>query len=60
MSFVKDLYFDLMERKMNDLIDQGMDPDRAYEIAGEDAYSSLGDHMADLADREKLRRKEGR
>ncbi len=60
MSRVKDLYFDLMEQKMNDLIDKGIDPDRAYEIAGDQAYKDLGDHMADLADRENLRRKEGR
>lgn len=60
MSRVKDLYIDLMEQKMADLIDQGIDPDKAYDIAGEQAYKGLGDHIADLADRARLRQKEGR
>lgn len=58
MSRVKDLYFDLMQQKMNDLIDQGMDEDAAYEKASDDAYNSLGDHMADLADEAKQRAKD--
>lgn len=59
MRAVKDLYFADMERRFNKLLDQGMDPDTAYEKAGNDAYSGLGDHMADLADQARLRRKEG-
>ena len=60
MSRVKDLYIAELEDKYNKLLDQGMDEDKAYEIAGDQAYKGLGDKMADLADREKLRRKEGR
>lgn len=60
MSRVKDMYIDLLEQKYNDLLDKGMDPDKAYEQAGDQAYHDLGDHMADLADRERLRQKEGR
>lgn len=60
MSRVKDLYIAELEEKYNNLLDQGVDPDKAYEIAGDQAYKGLGDKMADLADREKLRYKEGR
>lgn len=60
MSRVKDLYIDLLEQKYNDLLDQGVDIDKAYEQAGDQAYKDLGDNLADLADRERLRRKEGR
>lgn len=60
MSRVKDLYIAELEEKYNKLLDQGMDEDKAYETAGDQAYKGLGDKMADLADREKLRRKEGR
>jgi len=37
-----------------------MDPDRAYDIASDRAYNDLGDRMADLADQQRLRQKEGR
>lgn len=60
MSRVKDLYIDLLEEKMADMIDKGVDPDKAYDIAGDRAYKDLGDHMADMADRARLRQKEGR
>lgn len=60
MSYVKDLYIAELEEKYNKLLDQGMDPDKAYEQAGDQAYKGLGDKMADLADRERLRQKEGR
>jgi hypothetical protein len=58
MGAVKDLYFAEMERKFNDLLDQGMDEDAAYEKASNDAYNSLGDKMADLADQQKQRMKD--
>lgn len=60
MGAVKELYFADMERRFNELLDQGMGSDKAYEKAGSDAYNGLGDHMADLADRARLRQKEGR
>ena len=58
MGRVKDLYFDEMERKFNELMDQGMDEEAAYEKASNDAYNSLGDRMADMADQEKQRLKD--
>ena len=58
MGAVKDLYFAEMERKLNELLDQGIEEDRAYEIASNDAYNSLGDKMADLADAQKQRMKD--
>lgn len=58
MGRVKDLYFDEMERKFNELLDQGMDEDKAYEKASDEAYHSLGDRMADLADQARQRQKD--
>lgn len=58
MGRVKDLYFDEMERKFNELLDQGINEDEAYEKASNDAYNSLGDKMADIADRERQRQKD--
>lgn len=61
MSMVKDIWFADMERRMAELIDQGMDEDEAYEKAGDLAYKYLGDTMADMADAAKQRAKdEGR
>lgn len=57
MGRVKDLYFAEMERKFHELLDQGMDEDTAYEKASNDAYHSLGDRLADMADRERKRQK---
>lgn len=57
MGRVKDLYFEEMERRLNDLVDQGMPEEEAYEKASNDAYNSLGDRMADIADRERKRMK---
>ena len=60
MCFVKDLYIDQMERRWSELVDQGLDPSDAYDMASEAAYHDLGDRMADMADAERLRRKEGK
>ncbi len=58
MGFVKDLYFAEMEKKFNELLDQGIDEDKAYEVASDAAYRGLGDKMADLADQQKERMKD--
>lgn len=58
MGAVKELYFADMERRFNELLDKGMDPDTAYEKAGNDAYNGLGERMADLADAAKQRAKD--
>lgn len=54
----KELYIAELERIMADLVDKGMPEDRAYEIAGDRAYDAMRDRLADLADRERQRRKE--
>ena len=58
MGRVKELYMDLMKAKMQELIDQGMDMEEAYDKASEAAYHALPDTMADLGDREKQRLKD--
>ena len=59
MGAVKELYFAEMERKFNELLDQGVPEDEAYERAGNQAYDELGDRMADMADNLRKRQKEG-
>lgn len=58
MGAVKDLYMDMMEEKMQELIDEGYSEEEAYEIAGERAYRDLGDRMADMADAARQREKD--
>ena len=58
MGRVKDFYFDDMERKFNELLDQGMDVEEAYTKASDEAYAGLKDKMADLADLARLRQKD--
>jgi hypothetical protein len=60
MGAVKELYFALMEKRMEDLIEQGMDEQEAYDTASDRAYHDLGDHMADIADNMRMRAKEGK
>ena len=55
----KELYIAELERIMADLIDQGMPEDRAYEIAGDRAYDAMCKRLADMADNERKRFKEG-
>ena len=59
MSDIKDLYFAEMECKFNELLDQGMDAQLAYEKTSGEAYHELGERIADMADRAILRQKEG-
>lgn len=52
----KELYIAELERLQAELEDQGMDPDKAYEIAGNRAYDSMRERLFDHADM--LRKKE--
>ncbi len=54
----KDLWFAEFERHLNEMEDEGVDPDVAYERAGDMAEKSLRDKLADMADFERKRRKE--
>lgn len=47
----KDLWFAEMERRMAELIDQGLSDDEAYDRACDDAHGLLRDRLADIADR---------
>ncbi len=51
MNSVKDLYLTILEHKIQELVDQGMSEESAYEKAGDLAYKALGDTMAYKADR---------
>lgn len=46
----KDLYIAEVERIAADLEDQGIDPDRAYDLAGDHAYDAARDRLLDHAD----------
>ena len=54
----KDLWFAEMVRLEAEYIDKGMTPERAYEKASEDAYSSLAERLADHADYLRKRKRE--
>ena len=58
MGAAKDLWFDEMERLMQQYIDAGMPEDEAYEKASEMAGSSVAERLADMADYERKRRRE--
>ena len=60
MSLLKELYIEEVERIISELEEQGIDEDAAYEQAGEAAYDAVRDRLADLGDRLKDERKEGR
>ena len=49
----KELWFAEMERILNDKLDKGMDWDKAYEQASNEAGPALLDRFADIADRQK-------
>jgi len=57
---MKELWFREMERLYNEALDDGVPDDEAYKQAGEKAHDALSERLADLADRERLRKKEGR
>lgn len=54
----KDLWFDEMERLLNEKIDAGISEDRAYDEASNEAGPALAERLADMADMERKRRKE--
>lgn len=58
MSF-KDLYIAEVERIAADLEDQGIDPDRAYDLASDSAYDAARDRLADHADFLRKQAREG-
>jgi hypothetical protein len=58
MGAAKELWFANMERRMAELIDQGMSEDEAYEKAANQVYHELGDRMADMADNIRKQTKE--
>lgn len=53
----KELWLAEMERRMAELIDQGMSEDEAYDKASDQAADRLRDRLAELADRERKRAK---
>lgn len=54
----KELWFAAMERRMAELIDEGHSEDRAYDLAGEQAYDIMRENLADHADNLRKRAKE--
>lgn len=56
----KDIWFDEMERLLNEKLDAGVPFDKAYEQAGEQADGATADRLADMIDHARLLKKEGR
>lgn len=54
----KEMWFAEMERLLAQYEDEGMSWDEAYKKAGDNAASSLAERLADMADRERKRRRE--
>lgn len=55
---MKDLYIAELKRIQAELEERGLDPDTAYRLAGDRAYPSMQDRLADMADRLKNERRE--
>ena len=55
----KDIYLAEVERITADLEDQGLDPNRAYDIASNTAYDSARESLLDRADHLRAIAKEG-
>jgi len=53
---MKDIYLKLYTEILDDLIESGMDPKAADELAGERAYQMLGEYLGDIADSKKVDR----
>lgn len=47
---LKDIYIAELERIQAELEERGLDPDMAYRLAGERAYTAMQDRLADRAD----------
>jgi hypothetical protein len=61
MGAAKEMWFAEMERLCDKYMDEGMDPEDAYDLACQEAQSTLLDRLADRADAERKRaREEGR
>ena len=58
MSKMKDLYIQELERIAAELERQGCPPERAYAIAGQQAYDSLKDRWADYLDTARQRQQD--
>ena len=50
MGIMKEMWFAQMERRMAELIDEGMPETAAYDAASEQAYDLLREDLADKAD----------
>lgn len=58
MGAAKELWFECMERRFNELLAQGWQEEDAYEAAGEQAQDLVVDVLADRADNERKRLRE--
>lgn len=54
---MRELYIAELERIMAELMDAGVPESRAYDIAGEQAYGTMRERLADMADIERKRMK---
>ena len=54
----KELYIAEVERISADLEDQGLSPDRAYDLASNSAYDAARERLADMADQARQRAKD--
>lgn len=56
---MKELYIEEVDRIAAELEEDGMCPDKAYEVASERAYGAMTDRLADMADNARKRAKDG-
>jgi len=54
----KEMWFQSYEQLLNELEDEGMDPDAASEKAADMASDHMVERMADMADHQRMQRKE--
>lgn len=54
----KELWFEAMEERLDELLEAGIPFEEAYERASNEAEGRVTDKLADMADRERMRRKE--
>jgi hypothetical protein len=54
----KELYIAEVERISAELEEQGVNPDRAYDLASNSAYDAARDRLADMADAARDRAKD--
>jgi len=56
---MKEIFIEEHERLTDELIEDGMDPAQAHDVAADRAMDATRDRLADMADRARQRAKDG-